>query len=351
VAVSPTGIASAEAWGTPALAARITLSPSGIASAEAWGTPALTIGAVTLSPSGIASAEAWGTPALSAVVVLSPTGIASAEAWGTPTLTATATISPSGIASGEAWGTPALTAGAVTLLPGGIPSNEAWGTPTLTAGALVISPSGIPSAEAWGTPSLVPAVVVVSPTGIVSEEAWGTPTLTAVASIFDQIVYVTGIPSEEAFGITFLRGGHIPVTLKKRIHDALVTAAKMGTFIEVTYDKDLDTLTQGLQCQPGSIECNETTDAFKVDESFTRRFKQDYQRWNWELTLRFAQEVILERFERALADNPICLKRIPGEEDRQVHVLLVDSNYNHPPKQGGSNGTRVRYRFQAGISR
>lgn len=57
------------------------IDPSGIASAEAWGTPTIAV----LQPSAIASAEAWGTPGLSAVLAVR-SGIASSEAWGKPSI-------------------------------------------------------------------------------------------------------------------------------------------------------------------------------------------------------------------------------------------------------------------------
>ena len=59
--VSPTGIASAEAFGTVVIAGPI-IAVS-IASAEVFGTPTI-IGAQTLSPTSIASAETFGTPTI-----------------------------------------------------------------------------------------------------------------------------------------------------------------------------------------------------------------------------------------------------------------------------------------------
>ena len=154
--IEPTGIASAEAFGTPTLQATNEISPGGIASAEAFGTPTIQAGEVTISPTGIASAEAFGTPTISASSDVSPIGIASGEAFGTPALLATNDISPSGIASGEAFGTPTIVAGEVTISPTGIASAEAFGTPTVAHGdvAQVIMPVGIPSREAFGEPTV-----------------------------------------------------------------------------------------------------------------------------------------------------------------------------------------------------
>lgn len=200
--INPTGIASAEAWGTPGV--QPTAAPTGIVSAEAWGTPALIR---ALSPTGIPSAEAWGTA--SVIRALTPTGIPSAEAWGVPSLAAV--MNAFGIASAEAWGQPVISAGGATLIAVGIPSAEAWGTqalqprtapvgiasaeawgtPLVGGAAGTISAQGIPSAEAWGLPSLQRTL---APTGIASAEAWGLPALTVRAA-------PTGIPSAEAWGV------------------------------------------------------------------------------------------------------------------------------------------------------
>lgn len=137
----------------------------------------------TVSPTGIASAEAFGTATLtrSQVASATATGIASAEAFGTATLTRTglATVSPTGIASEEAFGTAALTRIQVSAVTAtGIASAEAFGTATVSrVDQQSIVVTGIASAEAFGTPvaSLIAGVV---PTGIASSETFGTATFT-----------------------------------------------------------------------------------------------------------------------------------------------------------------------------
>jgi hypothetical protein len=164
ILVSPSGIATDEALGTPALSAvgGITIIPSGIATAEALGTPKLSI---YLAPSGIATAEAHGTQKLT--LYIAPSGVTSGESLGIPKFTLN--IVPSGIATGEAHGNANMTLG---INPDGIASAETFGTPKLT---LSISPAGIASAEAEGTPGLS---LSVTPSGVVSEESHGTPKLT-----------------------------------------------------------------------------------------------------------------------------------------------------------------------------
>jgi len=105
---------------------------------------------------GIASAEAFGSPALS--VLVSATGIASAEAFGQPTVTAVAgaasIMDAGGIASAEAFGAPSLFA---SIQAAGISSGEAFGQPTVTtstAAADILSAGGIASGEGFGLPTI-----------------------------------------------------------------------------------------------------------------------------------------------------------------------------------------------------
>lgn len=140
--------------------------------------PTVASGAQNLSPTGIASTEAFGTAVITTGAVnLSPTGIASEEAFGSHTVTLTQDVSPSGIASEEAFGTAVLTTGAVNLSPTGIASEEAFGTADVSQ-ATFLTPTGIPSTEAFGTAVITTGAVTLSPTGIASAEAFGSHTVT-----------------------------------------------------------------------------------------------------------------------------------------------------------------------------
>ena len=344
--ILPSAIASAEAWGTPSLSATVNVSPSSVASAEAWGTPSLAT-TVNVSPSGITSGEAWGTALLQSLATVSPSAITSAEAWGTPTLTLGAlAISPTAIASAEAWGTPTLSPGVASILVNAIASAEAWGAPTLTLGGLTIVPTGIASEEAWGTPALSPGAVSILVVGIASAEAWGNATLAETGT---QQITVTGIASSEAWGSPYLFGGAVPMTLKKKIHDALCAAAEGGTFLVATYDSENCTLEQGLQIVPASVEANELSSAHAVESRHGRKYLQDFTDWQWLVILRFHQEAICELWVRSLMEDPPCIHR-DAFEDRQVRLLLLDAQYEHPPREGASNGTKAQFRFRAELS-
>ena len=84
----------------------------------------------TVTATGIASAEAFGSPSVGAFVI--PTGIASGEAFGTAVVTGgSATVVPTGIASGEAFGTATVSVDVVPIQPSGIASGETFGTPII----------------------------------------------------------------------------------------------------------------------------------------------------------------------------------------------------------------------------
>ena len=115
--LSPTGIATAEAFGTAIVSTgSVTLSPTGIATAEAFGTAIVSLGGIILSPTGIPSDETFGTPNLSTSIVITPDGIASEEAFGTPLVELLVQyITPTGIASATVFGYPVVTGGTAPL--------------------------------------------------------------------------------------------------------------------------------------------------------------------------------------------------------------------------------------------
>lgn len=205
VTIIPTGIPSAEAFGTPSFASTQSVFVSGISSAEAFGTPALSYRQI-VGPTGIASLEAFGGSSVTpGATQLLPQGIPSAQAFGTPTVTRGATfIFVAGIASGEAFGSPTVTRGSVNVAPTGIPSAEAFGTPSVSA---VVSPAGIASEESFGVPSVGLGINAV---GIPSAEAFGSPSIQGGA----QNIGPTGIPSGEAFGGSALNPGAVNITVQ-----------------------------------------------------------------------------------------------------------------------------------------
>lgn len=181
--IAPTGIASAQAFGAPAVTQPGVIAAQGIPSAQAFGVPAI---ARFITMTGIASAQAFGT--LTTTRFALPTGIASVQAFGLPSIARF--INPTGIVSAEAFGTLAT---ARFALPTGIISAQAFGTLTTTRFA---SPAGIVSAQAFGVPVVALGNRNILPVGIPSAQAFGTARV-----IYPQFINATGIVSASAFGI------------------------------------------------------------------------------------------------------------------------------------------------------
>lgn len=129
-----------------------TVSPSAIASDEAFGSPSLVLGSVTLGATAISSEEVFGSPSL---------------------LAGASSVQPSSIPTGEALGSPNIDVGAVLLEPVSIVSEELFGTPQVTIALTAIAPTGIISAEAFGACLVKNLVSLISLSGIPTEEVFG----------------------------------------------------------------------------------------------------------------------------------------------------------------------------------
>ena len=338
--VRPTGLASASAFGSPLVQTANgpqTIVAMSIASASAFGSPSLSM---QVRPTSLASASAFGTPRIA--VHLHPTGVASTSSFGSPSLSMQ--VRPTSLPSASAFGTPRI---GLYLGPVGIGSTSSFGTPTI---AVHVHPSGIASTSAFGSPTISTGAVTLLAVGIPSSSAFGVPTVLLSGS---QVVLPVGLASASAFGFPVIRGGECPLTMKKRIHDALVDAAFRGDFVVATYPTvdEGAILQQGACVGPDSIECNEIRNAFALDLRKGFAQQQDNTQWLWMLILRFRTEVILEPFEQALLASPICVPRADNDpQSRQATLFLVDCDYKHPPRGNPSNGTEVRYRFKAVLS-
>lgn len=234
VHVTPSGVASAEAFGTAQLnlaiagvgniasleafgshvvssGATVVSGAGNIASLEALGSASVVPGGVTVSGAGaIASLEALGTAQLN-LVLTGAGAIASLEALGSATVVpGLVTIAGAGaIASGEVVGEALVTAGGSVITgAGNIAGVEAFGTATLTTGPVSITGVGaIASAEALGGAVVQSGqVFIAGPGGIASEEVFGAPAISVGAAV---IASAGGIASGEAFGDTLVNSGQV----------------------------------------------------------------------------------------------------------------------------------------------
>lgn len=118
---------SSAAWGVIGIEIKtepLAILPSGIATAEAFGTAVVGRGAVAIVPAGIATLEAFGNAEVNLVLkIITPSGIATLEAFGTATVARVVYIVPAGIASEEAFGAPVVVGLAGTFTQGAQPKQ------------------------------------------------------------------------------------------------------------------------------------------------------------------------------------------------------------------------------------
>jgi hypothetical protein len=174
-------IGSAEAFGTAQF--DLNISVSGIASVEVFGSAKINL---NIAIDGIASVEVFGAPVLDLIIY--PDGIASAETFGTAIVFVEQFITDAGnVGTGEAFGSAQID---LNMLVAGIATAEGFGTPVLD---LTIYPDGIVSAETFGTAQFD---LNVAPSGVAGAETFGTPTVQVGAVT----IYPDGITTVEAFG-------------------------------------------------------------------------------------------------------------------------------------------------------
>lgn len=185
-----------------------TISPSGIASTAAVGTPSITSHAFII-PGGVASTTALGTPTVAGTLPpVQPGGVASTLALGSPTVVAGAAhIAPSGIASTAAFGTPEIVEGVALVGPTGIASTAALGAPEVLAGPVAVEPAGIASTANVGNPEVLPGPVLILPPGIASTAQVGNALVEPPVAV----IHPAGIASTLAFGVTVLDTGIVAI--------------------------------------------------------------------------------------------------------------------------------------------
>lgn len=131
-----TGVATNDGAVYATTGAPNTFNYSGNNSAQAWGPLNFKYDtAQPVAPTGIASREEFGSPAVTSVAKVLPSGVTTAEVSGKATVTSVAKVLPAGVMTREAVGTPTAVRGAVVVAPTGVATREALGTPVVTAAA------------------------------------------------------------------------------------------------------------------------------------------------------------------------------------------------------------------------
>lgn len=182
--VSVTGLGSASSFGTAtAVAGNVNVPVTGLGSAQAFGSPTIVPGGTTVQVSALGSASAFGTPSVSTPggdpQTVEPTGLGSASAFGTPTIVpGNATVAPSGLGSAQAFGSPTMAPGGVNVPVSALGSASAFGSPSIAPGGVFVSPGGLGSASSFGSVTMVPGNASFSPGSLASASAFGTPSVT-----------------------------------------------------------------------------------------------------------------------------------------------------------------------------
>lgn len=267
---------------------------------------------------------AWDAPLVSlALAALGPT---TSNAW--PATSARLELSALPPAVSIAW--PASLP--VLALKGLDASNEnAWSAP---ASALSLQPLGLFLAQQCGTLHLLP---------------WE-PTVEVVVPIAVDVLAPRGFLRLRPLKIMVLTG-QIHALERARVQNALTEAAGAALFPPVHYDADSgQVVIDGLDYSTvrPSITCNEV--ASRAAPCRLERItphRRERRRWQFNLHLRFNQEVDLELFEQDLMDNPIVLARDDSIGLRQIVLSLEDSKPEHPPEQAPAGGTRAVLTFEA----
>jgi hypothetical protein len=98
------------------------------------------------------------------------------------------------------------------------------------------------------------------------------------------------------------------------------------------------------------VEVNEVRGSLTTDGRFGAAIAMSRSRWTWMMIVRFDQEVIAELFEDALENDPVVVCHDSEHGPRQARLSRVDCDYRHPPRGAPSNGTELRYAFEAHLS-
>ena len=141
--------------------------------------------------------------------------------------------------------------------------------------------------------------------------------------------------------------------LRTAIQRLLHGNAKEGRFFQTRYDKDgmavaIDPNTAPIR-QPRSIAVNEISGEFEPDEKYGRKVWQRRSTWRFELHLGFDVEVTTAFFEQDM------IQPVPRVDATDFHtyalVRLVNSEYDHPARDGSAGGTEAILTWEASIGR
>lgn len=132
---------------------------------------------------------------------------------------------------------------------------------------------------------------------------------------------------------------------KSRIYAQLIELATAGVFYRFRVDgqtgKPLTTPVVGDRIYPIGINANETETVF-TDAVNKRSPRLERDTITWVLLIDFADQVIAELFEDAVADQAYTVVPASGGLP-QLDFRFERVEYTHPPLQQSSTGSRVKF--------
>lgn len=139
-------------------------------------------------------------------------------------------------------------------------------------------------------------------------------------------------------------------TEKARVQNFLRGVVAGARFFPVKYTESggANTLSAN-PVLPDSVEANEVSVEWVIDERYGRGLRYRPVDWVFELILKFDREVDFGQFKSVL-ESGLKIPADPGLNLRQILLRPRDSDILHPPRQA-SGGTSATFSFDASIGR
>lgn len=207
ITVTPTAIASSEAFGTTNVSTFLTVTPTALGTGEAFGTTVAST-FLTATPTAIGSGEAFGTVAAAVPTAVSAVAIGSAEAFGTVEALSTKTTTGTATATASTSASTDSTRISVVTQPATADTSATVATIRTTSGTATAH--GANTAVSGGVRSMTgaaPATASVSSTFTTQRPHAGTATAIASASESHTPVHVTDGTATAIASVSYAAGG------------------------------------------------------------------------------------------------------------------------------------------------
>ena len=136
---------------------------------------------------------------------------------------------------------------------------------------------------------------------------------------------------------------------KNQLQRMLLEVAVESRFYQTKYDsKGLPMVVDrdvAKPIAPKSAKCNEVAEDLSVDQNYGRGLRLQTDSHYFDLLLEFNVEVDSSAFTEHLKENVPKLAATGGNPG--VMAILTSAEYNHPTTKDSSNGSRIKFTFEA----